>query len=98
MLRKVIHEAKPDAHCLIALVGSLRSCDSCNKFIADGVCGVVSLSRPFICESDLVKRWEAKPHYTSQCVSCLACHALIKKNEGFYCPVRRNHEKAKEKH
>jgi len=94
--RRAIHEANPNTHTLIALVGGLRSCESCNQFIADGVCDIVSLARPFIREPDLVQHWQADPHYTAQCISCSACHVLIKKNEGFLCPVRRAQEKDKE--
>jgi len=94
--RRAIHAAYPDTHCLIALVGGLRSCEDCNKFIADGVCDIVSLARPLIREPDLVQHWQSDPHYKAQCISCGACHVLIKKDEGFGCPVRRAQEKKEE--
>jgi len=95
--RRAIHAAKPDTHCLIALVGGLRSYDSCNKFIADGVCDIVSFSRPLIRDPDLIQHWQSDPHYVSQCSSCGGCHTLIKNNEGFGCLLRRAQEQKQAK-
>lgn len=75
--------------CLVALVGGLRAGDACNRFLADGVCDIVALSRPLIREPDLVQHWQSDPHYVAQCISCSACHAAIKKDQGYFCPVAR---------
>lgn len=79
--------------CLVALVGGLRAADACNRFLADGVCDIVALSRPLIREPDLVQHWRADPHYVAQCISCSACHAAIKKDLGYFCPVARAQQK-----
>ena len=79
--------------CRVALVGGLRGADACSRLVADGVCDIVALSRPLIREPDLVLRWQADPHYVAKCISCSACHAAIKKDQGYFCPVARSQTK-----
>jgi 2,4-dienoyl-CoA reductase-like NADH-dependent reductase (Old Yellow Enzyme family) len=56
----------------VILVGGLRSLDKMESMIIQGVADMVSLSRPFIKEPDLVVRLQNGQDRVS-CVSCNAC-------------------------
>jgi len=71
--RKALHEKYP--HTLVALVGGVRSQKESEDCLKSGVCDMISMSRPFIREPDLVDIWAANPSHEaeSKCVSCCAC-------------------------
>ena len=56
----------------VLLVGGLRSRTVMEDVLTGGTADLVALSRPFICEPDLVRRLEAG-QATARCVSCNAC-------------------------
>ena len=56
----------------LILVGGFRSLSVMKQAVADGAADLVSLSRPFICEPDLLKRFAAGQARAS-CVSCNRC-------------------------
>jgi 2,4-dienoyl-CoA reductase-like NADH-dependent reductase (Old Yellow Enzyme family) len=56
----------------VILVGGLRSTAVMESLIADGTADMVSLSRPFVREPDLVNKLAAG-QTKSTCVSCNAC-------------------------
>lgn len=62
-------------HAVVALVGGMRKQQECEECLRAGACDLVSLSRPFIREPDLVDLWAACPAHdgTAKCVSCNAC-------------------------
>ncbi|UCG28162.1 MAG: NADH:flavin oxidoreductase, partial [Bacteroidales bacterium] len=72
---------KQSADIPIILVGGLRSMDIMQKVITDGICDMVSMSRPFIREPDLVNEMEAGRTHRSSCVSCNKCY----NPDGFRC-------------
>jgi 2,4-dienoyl-CoA reductase-like NADH-dependent reductase (Old Yellow Enzyme family) len=57
----------------ILLVGGLRSRQVMQGVVEEGVCDMVSLSRPFIREPDLVNRLAAGETERSSCLSCGQC-------------------------
>ncbi len=57
----------------ILLVGGLRSRIVMQNVIDEGVCDMISLSRPFIREPDLVSRMEMGRTDRSACISCGGC-------------------------
>jgi len=57
----------------IILVGGIRTPGVMEKIIEEGVADFVSLSRPFIREPDLVKRWKAGDRSRASCISCNRC-------------------------
>lgn len=63
---------KAVVNCTVILSGGLRSLDIMESMITEGVADMVSLSRPFIREPDLVTRFQSG-HKQSACVSCNAC-------------------------
>ncbi len=58
----------------VALVGGVRSLETANAICANGI-DLVALSRPLICEPDLVARWHAGDTRPSRCVSCNSCYS-----------------------
>jgi len=57
----------------VILVGGMRSPEVIEKVMEDGVADFVSMSRPFIREPGLVKRWRAGDRAKAACVSCGMC-------------------------
>lgn len=58
----------------IILVGGLRSMEFINSVLADTKIEYISLSRPFIREPNLLRRWQAGDTAPARCVSCNACY------------------------
>ena len=57
----------------VALVGGIRSYEKVMQLLNDGVCDIISLARPLICEPDLIHRWKKGDIRPSRCVSCGRC-------------------------
>jgi len=69
----------------VILVGGLRSLTVMQQLVASGVCDLISLSRPFIRQPDLVKKFRLGLEKVS-CVSCNLCF----NPEGLKCRYREN--------
>ena len=54
--------------------------------MAEGYADYIALSRPLICEPDLVARWESGDRAPSICRSDNRCFYKGLKREGMYCP------------
>ncbi len=57
----------------ILLVGGLRSLQVMQNVVDEGICDMISMSRPFIREPDLINRLEAGRADRSSCISCGKC-------------------------
>ncbi len=57
----------------VILVGGLRSKAVMEQMITDGYADMVSLSRPFIREPDLVVKFRDRGVEKAQCISCNEC-------------------------
>ena len=57
----------------VMLVGGLRSPKVAEKIVEDGIADFISMSRPFIREPDLIKRWNEGDLSKAQCISCNKC-------------------------
>ena len=64
--------AKAAVNVPVVLVGGLRSLSVMEDVVASGVADLVALSRPFVCEPDLVNRFRAGQPKAA-CPSCNAC-------------------------
>jgi hypothetical protein len=69
----------------LILVGGLRSYDEARKLVQTGAADYISMSRPFICEPELVERWKAGDRRKAACISCNNCFEQIKKGAGVSC-------------
>ncbi len=61
----------------VALVGGLRSLRMAQTVLDAGEADIVAMSRPFIREPGLVKRWAAGDHRPARCIACNQCHRLL---------------------
>lgn len=57
----------------LMLVGGFRSFEVCEELVEKGRADYVSLSRPFICEPNLIERWKSGDTGKSTCISCNGC-------------------------
>ena len=75
----------------VMLVGGIRSFEEAERLVAEGYADYVALSRPFICEPDLVARWEGGDRALSACRSDNRCYYKGLKREGMYCVHAKRH-------
>ncbi len=59
--------------CDVALVGGNRNTEKMAAIMSESRIGFFSLSRPFVCEPDLVNQWRQDPTRKLRCVSCGKC-------------------------
>jgi 2,4-dienoyl-CoA reductase-like NADH-dependent reductase (Old Yellow Enzyme family) len=69
----------------LILVGGIRSLDVAEGVVADGTADYIALSRPLICEPDLVNRWKNGDTTKSACVSDNRCFNPARAGEGLRC-------------
>lgn len=58
----------------VMLVGGIRSLEAAERVIAGGAADLVSLSRPLICEPELIARWQRGDRRPAACRSCNRCY------------------------
>ncbi|MGD1278738.1 MAG: NADH:flavin oxidoreductase [Tepidisphaeraceae bacterium] len=69
----------------LMLVGGIRSFDTAQRLVQDGVADLISLCRPLICEPALIKRWHLGDQRKSECDSCNSCFTPASDGRGVYC-------------
>ena len=72
-------------HVPLILVGGIRSYEVARALVEEDVVDYISMSRPFIREPGLIKRWKAGDRRKAACISCDNCFEPIKKGEGVSC-------------
>jgi len=72
----------------LILVGGIRSADVAERLVADGTADYIALSRPLICEPDLVNRWKNGDPAKSACVSDNRCFDPARAGEGMRCLLK----------
>jgi 2,4-dienoyl-CoA reductase-like NADH-dependent reductase (Old Yellow Enzyme family) len=78
----------------IIMVGGNRSFQLAERLVTQGYTDYVSMSRPFIREPDLIKRWASGDLRKAACISDNQCFGPGMAGEGIYCVVE---QKLKEK-
>lgn len=73
----------------LMLVGGVRSFDVAEQLVQDGLTDCISLSRPLICEPDLINRWKSGDRRKSDCLSDNLCFKPAMKGEGIYCVTKK---------
>ncbi len=66
-------------------VGGFRSAAVMRQALSSGVCDLVSLSRPFVCEPDLVQKLKAGKQ-KADCISCSRCF----NPRGIRCAIKKS--------
>jgi len=69
----------------LILVGGFRTLSVAEKFLQDGICDFIAMSRPFICEPDLIMRWKNGEQNYSSCNSDNLCYRPVHAGKGLYC-------------
>jgi 2,4-dienoyl-CoA reductase-like NADH-dependent reductase (Old Yellow Enzyme family) len=75
------------------LVGGIRSFKVASNVLKTGAADLVSMSRPFIREPHLIKRWKEGDRKKATCISCNKCFKAAMSPEGVYCVVDRQAQK-----
>ncbi len=76
----------------LILVGGLRSFSVAEKVIEQGIADYISMSRPFIREPGLVKRWQSGDRRKAFCLSDNQCFGPAMAGEGIYCVVEKKEQ------
>jgi 2,4-dienoyl-CoA reductase-like NADH-dependent reductase (Old Yellow Enzyme family) len=69
----------------VMIVGGLRTFRLMEDIVQQGDADFISLSRPLICEPDLIKRWQEGDRRKSACVSCNKCYESLIADTGTRC-------------
>lgn len=73
----------------IALVGGFRSLKKIDEVLTAKKADYISMSRPFIRQPDLVKRWQTGDTAKATCISCNGCFETGLKGKGISCKIER---------
>lgn len=73
----------------LILVGGIRSFEKAEGFVTDGLCDFISMSRPLICEPDLINRWKSGGRSKAACMSDNMCFKPLAAGEGVYCVLNK---------
>jgi 2,4-dienoyl-CoA reductase-like NADH-dependent reductase (Old Yellow Enzyme family) len=73
----------------VVTVGGIRSPAVVDKILNNGYADYVSMSRPFIREPNLIKRWETGDLARATCISCNGCYESGLKGLGISCKVEK---------
>jgi len=69
----------------VILVGGLRDVISMEDYVSRNLTDLVAMSRPFIKEPQIVRRWMDGDIRPAECVSCNGCLDVVKKGESVHC-------------
>jgi 2,4-dienoyl-CoA reductase-like NADH-dependent reductase (Old Yellow Enzyme family) len=72
----------------LILVGGNRSFEVADLLVADGTADYISMSRPFIREPGLIRRWQEGDLRKAECISDNLCFAPALEGRGVYCVTR----------
>lgn len=71
----------------LIMVGGIRSLEVAERLLSDGPADYISMSRPFICEPDLINRWKSGDNTPARCKSDNLCLKSGREGTGVYCVV-----------
>jgi 2,4-dienoyl-CoA reductase-like NADH-dependent reductase (Old Yellow Enzyme family) len=69
----------------VILVGGIRSFQVAERLVEEGCADYISMSRPFIREPGLVRRWASGDRSKAKCISDNQCFGPGMAGEGVYC-------------
>ena len=87
--REAAKTFKQKIHIPLILVGGNRSFQVAEQLLQDGYAQYISMSRPFIREPGLVKRWASGDLRKAKCLSDNFCFKPAMEGEGIYCVVEK---------
>jgi len=71
----------------LILVGGIRSFETAERLVDAGVVDYAALSRPLVCEPNLINRWQKGDTRPSKCISENLCYNPIRAGEGIRCVI-----------
>ena len=71
----------------LMLVGGIRTFETAEKLVTEGVADYISLSRPLIREPNLVNRWKSGDRRPASCLSDSLCFKPALEGQGISCVV-----------
>ena len=77
----------------LVLVGGIRTFETAERLVTEGVCDYVALCRPLIREPGLVNRWKSGDTGPAACVSDNGCFQPGFQGKGVYCVVEARQQK-----
>ena len=80
---------KNSVNCPVMVVGGIRSIETAEDILQREDSDYIALSRPFIREPYLAKRWREGNRDKSACISCNGCFKPGLKEGGIYCVIDR---------
>ena len=78
----------------LILVGGNRSFELAEQLVDEGYADYISMSRPFIREPGLIKRWESGDLRKAECLSDNQCFGPAMAGEGIYCVTEKKQKKS----
>jgi 2,4-dienoyl-CoA reductase-like NADH-dependent reductase (Old Yellow Enzyme family) len=78
---------KEKVHVPLMLVGGIRTFETAERLVAEGLTDYISLSRPLIREPELVNRWKSGDRRPAACISDNGCFKPAFEGRGVYCVV-----------
>jgi len=73
----------------LILVGGIRSLPVAERIVGQGWADYISMSRPFVREPGLIKRWNSGDLRKASCLSDNQCFGPAMAGEGIYCVVEK---------
>jgi 2,4-dienoyl-CoA reductase-like NADH-dependent reductase (Old Yellow Enzyme family) len=80
----------------LMLVGGIRTFETAERLVAEGLTDYISLCRPLIREPDLVNRWKSGDRRPAACISDNGCFKPTFEGRGVYCVVEAHEREDKE--
>lgn len=74
--------------CPLIFMGGVRNPLKAEELLKERLVDFISMSRPFIYEPDLVKRWQNGNYDSAYCTSCNTCLGTAIQG-GVYCPIKK---------
>ncbi len=76
---------KAAIHVPLILVGGIRSFETAERLVENGITDYIALCRPLIREPSLINRWKSGDTRKSLCLSDNACHKSLVSGDGLRC-------------
>jgi 2,4-dienoyl-CoA reductase-like NADH-dependent reductase (Old Yellow Enzyme family) len=92
--REELRTFKKHIHIPLILVGGIRSFGVAEGLVTEGAADYISMSRPFICEPDLISRWQAGDRRKAGCRSDNLCFGPGREGGGVRCVTEQQKEMA----
>lgn len=81
-------QVKEEVNCKVMVVGGFRSWEVIQRAVEKDEMDYISMSRPFIMEPGIVRRWQDGDYSPSRCTSCNGCFKPGLQEGGIRCVVK----------